>query len=516
MVKSPRRLHLVLGDQLSHSLSSLRDVDPERSLILMAEVMSEATYVRHHKKKIAFLFSAMRHFAGELRQRGCKVRYVSLDDRENSQNLLGEVKRTLSQGEYDEVVVTEPGEWRLTSEMRDWTRALNVPVEIREDDRFLCSIDEFRAWRNGRKQLRMEYFYRDMRKRHQVLMEEDGEPTGGQWNFDADNRKPPVPGLKGPGRISHRKDAVTREVLALVEARFSQHIGVLQPFHFAVTAEQAEMELQQFIDEILPNFGDYQDAMVKGEPYLYHSLISAYLNAGLLLPMDVISRAEAAYRKGRAPLNAVEGFIRQILGWREYVRGIYWTEMPDYARRNHLEADRSLPEFYWSGETKMACMASAISDTIDHAYSHHIQRLMVTGNFALIAGLDPEEVCEWYLAVYADAYEWVELPNTLGMALFGDGGIMASKPYAASGKYIDRMSNFCRDCRYNPKLTTGPNACPFNALYWDFVARNAEILQRNPRMANIHATWRRMDPFKQDAIRKHAASVLSQLDAGDL
>lgn len=510
MVK-PSRIHLVLGDQLSHSLSALADADPETSLVLMAEVMSEATYVKHHKKKIAFLFSAMRHFAEELREKGLAVRYVTLTDPENRQSLKDELARALADTDATSVVVTECGEWRLADEMRGWEASLGVPVEIREDDRFLCSIEDFREWRKDRKQLRMEYFYRDMRRRHRVLLEGE-DPVGGKWNFDAENRKPPAEGLKGPKRISHTKDAITKSVLALVEERFVGHMGSLDSFHFAVTADQAEMELQQFIDEILPTFGDYQDAMVKGEPYLYHSLVSSYINAGLLMPIDVIRRAEAAWFEGRAPLNAVEGFIRQILGWREYVRGIYWTEMPDYAALNHLVATRPLPQMYWTAKTDMACMKGAVGDTIEHAYSHHIQRLMVTGNFAMLAGINPAEVCEWYLAVYSDAYEWVELPNTLDMALYGDGGIMASKPYAASGKYIDRMSNFCGGCRYDPKLTTGPKACPFNALYWDFLDRNTEKLARNPRLSNMYATWRRMDPFKQDAIRKHAAQVLETLN----
>lgn len=508
---SVSRIHLVLGDKLSPSLSALSDIEPETSLVLMAEVISEATYVKHHKKKIAFLFSAMRHFAEGLRRKGIQVRYVTLDDPKNTQSLEKELARALRETGASLVVATECGEWRLAEEMRTWSERLGVPVEIREDDRFLCSIDDFRAWRKGRKQLRMEYFYRDMRRRHRVLMEGD-DPVGGKWNFDAENRKPPASGLKGPKRISHRKDEITKSVLSLVEARFGDHMGALGSFHFAVTAAQAERELVHFIDEVLPGFGDYQDAMVEGEPYLYHSLISAYVNAGLLLPLDVIRRAEAAWYEGRAPLNAVEGFIRQILGWREYVRGIYWTEMPEYAERNHLGADRALPWFYWSGETRMNCMAQAVGDTIEHAYSHHIQRLMVTGNFALIAGIAPSEVCEWYLAVYADAYDWVELPNTLGMALYGDGGLMASKPYAASGKYIDRMSNFCGGCAYDPKLTTGPKACPFNALYWDFLARNTDRLSGNARLANMYATWRRMDPFKQKAIRSHASKILEALE----
>lgn len=509
MVKA-NRIHLVLGDQLSHSLSALADADPQDSLVLMAELMSEATYVKHHKKKIAFLFSAMRHFAEALREKGFQVRYVTLDDPENTQSLRGELARAIAESGASSIVATECGEWRLAEDMRGWETHLGVPVEIREDDRFLCPIEDFRQWRKGRKQLRMEYFYRDMRRRHRVLLEGE-EPVGGKWNFDAENRKPPAEGLKGPRRIRHAKDAITKSVLALVEERFADHMGSLGSFHYAVTAEQAQMELQQFIDEILPNFGDYQDAMVKGEPYLYHSLISSYINAGLLLPIDVIRRAEAAWFEG--PLNAVEGFIRQILGWREYVRGIYWTEMPDYAQRNHLSAARPLPQMYWTAKTDMVCMKGAIGDTIEHAYSHHIQRLMVTGNFAMLAGINPVEVCDWYLAVYSDAYEWVELPNTLGMALYGDGGLMASKPYAASGKYIDRMSNFCGGCRYDPKLTTGPRACPFNALYWDFLDRNTKKLAQNPRLSNMYATWRRMDPFKQDAIRKHAAQLLETLDS---
>ncbi|MBW8320352.1 MAG: cryptochrome/photolyase family protein, partial [Rhizobium sp.] len=278
----------------------------------------------------------------------------------------------------------------------------------------------------------------------------------------------------------------------------------------------AEAEFEQFVTEILPSFGDWQDAMVAGEPYLFHSMIAAYLNAGLLLPIDVIRRAERAYHEGAAPLNAVEGFIRQILGWREYVRGVYWRFMPGYADRNALDAHRPLPALYWSGETKMRCMASAVQDTIEHAYSHHIQRLMVTGNFALLAGLSVTEVSDWYLAVYADAYEWVELPNTLGMALHADGGLMASKPYAASGKYIDRMSNFCGSCAYDVKDSTGEHACPFNSLYWRFIAVNQDTLRGNHRMANILAGWRRMDEGKKMALLKRAEDCLSLLEKNAL
>lgn len=477
----------------------------------MFEVMEEATYVKHHTKKIAFLFSAMRHFAQHLQQEGYRVHYTRLEDAANTHCLTSEVKRVAAQYSLQHVVCTEPGELRVLEIMRSWQEKVGIHCEVRPDTRFLCSREEFSAWAKGKKQLRMEFFYREMRKKYRILLEPDGMPAGGKWNYDAENRKPPAKGLTSPKRISHTKDAITREVLAMVKARFKNHFGKLEPFHYAVTREQALLELQHFIDHLLPMFGDYQDAMVAGEAYLHHSLLSSYINAGLLLPLEVCEMAEHAYRRGSAPLNAAEGFIRQILGWREYVRGIYWYCMPEYAELNFFNAKRPLPEFYWSGKTDMFCLSEAIGHTRDHAYSHHIQRLMITGNFALLAGLDVKQVCEWYLAVYSDAYEWVELPNTLGMALFADGGKMASKPYAASGKYIHRMSNFCTQCRYDPDKVTGPDACPFNSLYWDFIARNEAKLKNNPRMAYPYSNWGKMHADKKSEIRRQAEAFLKTL-----
>jgi len=357
----------------------------------------------------------------------------------------------------------------------------------------------------------MEYFYRDMRRKHSILIEQNGEPAGGQWNYDKENRKQPSSSMKIPKRLTHKTSDITQNVLRLVGEHFADHFGTLEPFHFAVTRSEALLELSHFITELLPNFGDFQDAMVVGEPYLYHSLVSSYINIGLLLPLEVCQMAEQSYREGKAPLNAVEGFIRQILGWREYIRGIYWHYMPDYADLNALQATTPLPDFYWTTETTMFCMAEALRHTRDHAYSHHIQRLMITGNFALLAGLDVHQVQDWYLAVYADAYEWVEMPNTLGMALFGDGGIIASKPYAASGKYINRMSNFCQSCRYDPALTTGEHACPFNALYWDFIARHQDKFRGNQRMPYVFSTWGKFGMEKQTAIRKQATAILHKM-----
>lgn len=500
-------LRLVLGDQLSPGLSSLENAGPG-DVVLMAEVAEEATYVRHHKKKIAFLFAAMRHFAEELRGAGLNVRYMRLDEPGNQGSLRGEVARALEDDpSLSAVVVTKPGEWRLLQDMETWSDLMSVPVDLREDTRFIVPLTEFYAWAKGRKQLRMEFFYRDVRRKTGLLMDGE-EPAGGQWNFDHDNRKRLPKSLVPPPRFLPPADAVTQDVVALVAERFPDHFGDLEPWVFATTRAGAEAARDHFISEILPGFGDWQDAMAKGEPWMWHSLLSVYLNCGLLDPLDVCQRAETEWREGRAPLNAVEGFIRQIIGWREYVRGIYWLKMPAYAQTNTLNAHRPLPDFYWTGDTGMRCMAEAIGQTKRHAYAHHIQRLMVTGNFALIAGLDPAEVNDWYLLVYADAYEWVELPNTHGMALHADGGLMASKPYAASGNYINKMSDYCSGCAYDVTAKTGPGACPFNFLYWDFIARNRESLAGNPRMALIYKALDRLDPASLSAMRDEASVFL--------
>lgn len=507
----PGALRLVLGDQLSPALASLEDADPDRDLILMAEVMEECTYVPHHPKKIAFVLSAMRHFAADLEAGGFRVRYVPLDDPGNTGSLEGEVERALRSFGADRIVLTEAGEWRVAEIMRRWQERFGCPVDIREDTRFLCSHADFAAWAKGRKSWRMEHFYREMRRRTGFLMSSDGKPEGGEWNYDAANRKALPDHIAVPDGIRCAPDAITEDVLDLVDARFGAHAGKLRPFAFAVTRQDAEAALDRFVEHLLPDFGNYQDAMARDEATLFHSVLSPYLNAGLLDPHAVCAAAERAYREGNAPLNAVEGFIRQILGWREYVRGLYWQTMPDYATRNTFNADRPLPAFFWSAETDMACLAESIGQTLDNAYAHHIQRLMVIGNFALLAGLDPREVCAWYLAVYADAYEWVELPNTLGMALFADNGQMASKPYAASGSYINRMSDYCAGCRYEVKEATGKNACPFNALYWDFIARNRERLDAVPRMGLVLKNWDRMEPAKKAALRRRAGAFLEAL-----
>ena len=501
-------LRVVLGDQLTREIPSLVGLDPAADVVLLAEVMGECTYVPHHKQKLVLVLSAMRHFAAALSARGVRVDYIRLDDPENSGTLSGEVARAVARHRPEGIIATHPGEYRVLAEMRDWEEATALPVDIRDDDRFLCDLGWFQRWVQGRKQLRMEYFYREMRRATGLLMEGD-EPAGGAWNYDAENRRKLDAGVVPPAPRRFAPDATTRAVMALVEARFPDNFGSLDDFAWPVTAKDAAAALADFIARRLPRFGDYQDAMASGQPVLFHALVSTSLNLGLLSPRACCEAAEAAWRAGSAPLNAVEGFIRQILGWREYVRGIYWLKMPGYAALNALEAARPLPWSYWGGETRMNCIRQTVRQTRDMAYAHHIQRLMVTGNFALLAGLDPGAVNEWYMAVYADAYEWVELPNTHGMVLHADGGVMASKPYAASGAYINRMSDYCRGCAYDVKQSVGPDACPFNALYWDFLARHEQRFAGNNRLAMPLQTLRKMPAEKRAALRAQAAEFLA-------
>jgi deoxyribodipyrimidine photolyase-related protein len=509
------RLVLVLGDQVGERVPALDGADPADTRVLLAEVAGETGYAPHHARKIALVLSAMRHCAERLRADGWTVDHVPLDDPDNTGSLAGELDRAVRRHGVRTVRVTEPGEWRVKRDLEAWADGVEVDFAWVDDDRFLCDHDAFERWAKGRKSLRMEWFYREMRRHHDVLVEGD-QPVGGRWNLDADNRERlPAPGKRPPipQPMHFEPDAITREVIELVRHRCPDAFGDLEPFWFAVTPGDAKRALAHFVEHALPSFGDYQDAMARDEDFVFHALISIYLNIGLLDPMDCIRRAEAAFHDGHAPLNAVEGFVRQILGWREYVRGIYWHQGPDYGARNHLRARLGLPAFYWTGETDMACVAHTVDGIRRNGYAHHIQRLMITGNFALIAGIRPAEVCDWYLGVFADAFEWVELPNTLGMALYGDGGVLASKPYAASGKYVQRMSDYCTGCRYDPKDATGEDACPFNYLYWDFLARQRARLEGNHRMGMILKTLDRMDPERVETMRRKARTARRNLDA---
>lgn len=499
-----RNLILVLGDQLTPQISSLRASDPRHDRVLMVESMEEATYVRHHKKKIAFILSAMRHFAEELREAGWSVDYIHLDHLENRGGFIAQLEHAIARYRPASVIVTEPGEWRVLQMLETFK------VTILPDDRFLCTTNDFKCWANERKQLRMEYFYRDMRRKTGLLMVAE-KPVGGVWNYDAENRKAARADLLMPRPKAYPLDAITQEVLELVASRFAGHFGDLEPFSYAVTRGSAEDAFEYFVEHALANFGDYQDAMLVSEPFLYHSVIAQYLNCGLLDPLTICRRVEAAYTSGTVPLNAAEGYIRQVIGWREYIRGIYWLKMPDYAEVNFFNHQRPLPDFYWSANTDMKCIRATVEQTKEYAYAHHIQRLMVTGNFAMLVGVNPQQLHEWYLSVYADAYEWVELPNTLGMSQYADGGMLASKPYAASGAYINRMSNYCESCVYDVKLRTGKEACPFNALYWNFLNRHRDKLASNPRIGNMIRTYDKFSVSEQDKIAASSAEFLARI-----
>ncbi len=505
-------LRLVLGDQLSTGLAGLRGRAPGDT-VLMAEVAEEATYVRHHKQKITLTFAAMRAFSAELAGQGAQVRYVRIDDPGSAGSVVGELERALAEcGPFGGVVITECGEWRLQAALEAFAARCPLPVAILADDRFLCSRDDFARWASGRRELRMEWFYRDMRRRTGLLMDGD-QPAGGRWNFDAENRKRLPAGIRVPRRRRFAPDAIAREAIADVARLYPDHFGSLDAFGWPTTGAQAREALEHFLSDALPLFGDWQDAMATDEPFLWHSLVSTSINLGLLDPLEVCRRAEGEWRQGRAPLNAVEGFVRQILGWREFVRGIYWLKMPEYARRNALDADRALPWLFWTGETDMVCVRETVIAARDHAYAHHIQRLMVTGNLMMLLGVHPDAADDWYMTVFADAYEWVEMPNTRGMATFADGGIVGSKPYAASGAYIKRMSDHCGGCRYDPGVRTGEGACPFNALYWDFLIRSQKRLAGNARMAMPYRNLARFSEAEREAIQSWAAVVKARMGA---
>ena len=510
------RMLLVLGDQLNADASALAGADRARDVLWMAEVEGESRHVWSSRPRTALFLAAMRHFRDARRAEGWRVEYVALDDPGNTQTLAGELRRAVARLRPRQLVMTAAGDHRVAQALTAAAAEAGVPLEVREDGHFLCSTAEFAAHAEGRRQLRLEFFYRELRRRHRILLDDAGEPLGGQWNFDHDNRgsfgrEGPPADLPAPRRFA--PDSVTREVLRLVDERFPTHPGDLEAFDWPVTPAEAQLALDDFIAHRLPQFGRFQDAIWLGEPWLYHSRLAAAMNLKLLDPRAVIAAAEAAHRGGRVDLPSTEGFIRQILGWREYVRGIYWREMPGYLERNALGAAEELPKFYWTGVTEMACLRDAVGQTLRLGYAHHIQRLMVTGLYALLLGVRPRAVHEWYLAVYVDAVEWVEAPNTIGMSQYADGGLMASKPYVATGKYIQRMSNACAGCRFRPDESTGESACPFTTLYWDFLLRHEPLLKRNQRMALQVKNLGRLDPAQREAVRARAEAI--RLGGGD-
>ena len=508
-------LNIILGDQLDPNSAVFEGETDAEHHFWMAEVTCETTRIRSHKIRTGYFISAMRHFRDTLKDRGHSLIYRTFDETGDTPDFRSALEKDLPRIAPDKLRMVPPGEYGLYLTFTDIAARQGLELEWLPDRHFLTSPRAFRAYAKGRKQLRMEYFYREMRKQSGLLLDADGNPEGGKWNYDAANRSA-FP-ISGPDPLPRHKrfppDALTRGVLEEIDRRFPDHPGDPATFDWPVTPAQALEALEDFIEHRLPLFGKYQDAIWTGEPFLYHARLSCALNVKLIDPLTVCKAVEAAWRADpvRIPLEAAEGFIRQIIGWREYVRGIYWLKMPGYLDKNELSATRDLPGFYWTGETDMACMRDALNQTLTYGYAHHIQRLMVTGLFSLLLGVDPRQIHEWYLAVYLDAVEWVELPNTLGMSQYADGGIMASKPYAATGKYIRRMSNACAGCRYNPATRTGEDACPFTTLYWDFLDRHRDTLAANPRMSLQVRNLERISETEQEAIRQQARHLIQTL-----
>lgn len=517
-----RTLAIVLGDQLDRHAPLLEGLDPEQDAILMMEVREEATHVPSHAQRTALFLSAMRHFASELDGDGFRIRYVRLDAPRNTHDFTGEVRRAVEILSPDRLALTMPGEWRVRDRAVAWEDELGLPVTIYPDTHFTSSLEEFSAWAEGRKNLVQEYFYREQRKKLGILVDENGKPRGGRWNYDSENREAFRAAPRAPRPYLLRTDEITREVLDLVRSEFPDAPGQLDSFVWPVTRAQARRALESFIENRLARFGDRQDAMWSGEPWLYHSLLSSSLNLKLLRVEECVEAALEALEEGRAPLNSVEGFIRQLIGWREFIRGVYWNEGSGYLERNALEHHGSLPDFYWTGKTEMNCLRESIGQVLEYGYGHHIQRLMVTGNFALMAGIRPREVADWYLGMYVDGIDWVTAPNTLGMSLHADGGVVGTKPYSASGRYIDRMSNYCEGCRYDPrKRVPDPDGddtppCPFTTFYWDFLIRHRERFSSNHRMGRVLKNLERIDDSEQDAIRKQADDYREEFGIGSI
>jgi len=510
-------LRLVLGDQLSPQHSWFQGPPDPGVLVVMMEVRQETDYVRHHAQKVIAIFAAMRALAAELRAGGHRVRHIALDDASNRQSITATLEALVQQHGASRVQYQQPDEWRLDQLLEQWSlaqrRAGGPVVQGVDSEHFYTARNEATQVFAGRKQWLMEHFYRTMRRRHGVLMDADSQPEGGQWNYDHDNRKPwpGTPAEPADLRPLHDHSALWDTIVAAGVVT----LGAPQAdcFRWPLNRQEALAQLEGFITHGLPHFGDYQDALSTRGWRLFHSLLSFALNVKMLRPQEVVARAEAAWRAGHAPLPAVEGFIRQILGWREYVRGVYWAHMPGYTEANALDHTRDLPEWFWTGDTRMACLRSAIGQSLEHAYAHHIQRLMVVGNFALLAGLHPTRVHEWYLGIYIDAFEWVEAPNVLGMSQFADGGRLATKPYVSSAAYLDRMGDHCKGCHYRRKERYGPEACPFNALYWNFFDRHADAFSRNPRIGMAYRQLQKMDPAEIQRIREQARLTLDRIDA---
>ncbi|MDA9231350.1 cryptochrome/photolyase family protein [Rickettsiales bacterium] len=504
-----KKIILILNDHLNLESNAIK-LYQEGDLILMCENYQDFRKHNHHKKKLVFIFSSMRHFAAKIIEQKYNLHYLKIEDKNNSGILTEEIIKTARKYNYNEIILEHPSDYETLTNIKSLENQ-NIKINILEDSKFLCTIEEFKQLNVNKKTMLMENFYRKMRKKHNILMDKD-KPDGGSWNYDKLNREKITESKNIPTRYKAKNDQITLQVIDLINAEYPKNFGEIVNFDLAVTREESLLIFRQFLQERIENFGQYQDAMLEEDDFLYHSHISFYVNNGLLKPLELIKEVEKLYKENKVKINSAEGFIRQILGWREYVRGIYWHKMPEYKKLNFLEARNKLPAFYWDANTKMNCLKKCVTTTIKNSYAHHIQRLMVLGNFALLSFIDPKEVNEWFLCVYADAYEWVEMPNVTGMILFADGGYLASKPYAASGAYINKMSNYCKNCHYDVKLKNGSKACPFNYLYWNFMIQNKERIGKNHRLAIAYNTLSKFNEEKIHNITKDSKNFLKNYE----
>jgi len=508
-----KTLRLILGDQLNINHSWFKETDSNITYVLM-EVMQEQEYVRHHIQKIVGFFTAMRSFAQELENLGHQVKYIKLNVAQNQQNFEGNIKSLLEEISINKFEYQEPDEYRLTEELTKICKSLKIESAVFESEHFYTKKDDIKNFFKGKKQYLMENFYRDMRKKHALLMDENGDPEGGKWNYDHENRKKYDGKYPLKDSLTFKKDV--SELVELIQQQKVNYFGNIntKEFGYPTTRKEALEVLDYFCKELLPNFGRYEDAMVKEHQTLFHSCLSFGLNIKLISPKEVVNEVLKAYHQSENKIDIaqVEGFVRQVVGWREYMRGLYWAEMPSFANTNFLNHKGELPSWFWDGKVKMNCLKYSINNSLDHAYAHHIQRLMVIGNFALLAGCDPNQVDEWYLGVYIDAIEWVQITNTHGMSQFADGGLVGSKPYVASANYINKMSNYCEGCHYKKELRHGEKACPFNSLYWNFYIKHEDLLAKNPRIGMMYQLIKKMDDTEKQNIINQASTYLKNIN----
>lgn len=508
-----KTLRLILGDQLNINHSWFKKPNANVTYLIM-EVMQEQEYVKHHIQKIVGFFAAMRSFAQELKDAGHQVVYLSLDNPANQQSFEANIKQIIVNKSYNKFEYQEPDEYRLSTEFDGICKGLAISTEVFDSEHFYTQKNDVKAFFKGKKQYLMENFYRDMRKKHHLLIDDKGEPEGGKWNYDHENRKK----YDGKYPLKHplifEKDV--SDIVDLIKENKTPFFGNINPkaFTYPTSRKEALQVLQYFCEELLPNFGRYEDAMLKEHHTLYHSCLSFALNVKMIAPKEVVKEVLKTYKtsNGKVDIAQVEGFIRQVIGWREYMRGIYWAEMPSFAVTNFFDHKAALPTWFWDGKVKMNCLKYCINNSLDNAYAHHIQRLMVIGNFTLLAGINPTEVDEWYLGVYLDAIEWVQITNTHGMSQFADGGIVGSKPYVASANYINKMSNYCEGCSYKKDLRYGENSCPLNSLYWNFYIENEHLLAKNPRIGMMYQLIKKMDAPEKGAIKKQANFYLNNIN----